>query len=76
MVFLKIFICLLFEKIKVKCRRSSNENKESTVGAGMKLTIKTTLSGCRKPSNNRELTPNTNKKKSNRTNSSVKQQKT
>ncbi|CAF4864072.1 unnamed protein product, partial [Rotaria magnacalcarata] len=38
-------------KIKVKCRRLSSEtenikNKDSSVGAGMKLTIKTTLSGC------------------------------
>ncbi|CAF4088763.1 unnamed protein product [Rotaria sp. Silwood2] len=67
-------------KIKVKCRRLSSEaenikNKESSVGAGMKLTIKTTLSGCRKPSSNRELTPNINKKKTGRTISSVKQQK-
>lgn len=29
----------------------------------MKLTIKTSLSGCRKPSDNRELTPTINKKK-------------
>jgi hypothetical protein len=40
----------------------------------MKLTIKTTLSGCRKPSSNRELSPVINKKKTGRTVSSVKQQ--
>ncbi|CAF1060677.1 unnamed protein product [Rotaria sordida] len=67
-------------KIKVKCRRLSSENeniknKESSGGASVKLTIKTTLSGCRKPSSNRELTSNINKKKTGRTISSVKQQK-
>ncbi|CAF3420939.1 unnamed protein product [Rotaria sp. Silwood1] len=70
----------LNNKIKVKCRRLSSEtenikDKDSSVGAGVKLTIKTTLSGCRKPSSNRELTSNINKKKTGRTVSSVKQQK-
>ncbi len=65
--------------MKVKCRRLSSEsesskNKESTVGSGMKLTIKTTLSGCRKPTNNTTLSPVINKKKTGRTVSSVKQQ--
>ncbi|CAF1278220.1 unnamed protein product [Adineta ricciae] len=67
-------------KIKVKCRRLSSEsenqkNKDSSVGSGMKLTIKTSLSGCRKPSSSRDLSPVMNKKKAARTSSSVKQQK-
>ncbi|CAF2126855.1 unnamed protein product [Rotaria magnacalcarata] len=67
-------------KIKVKCRRLSSEaenikNKDSSVGAGMKLTIKTTLSGCRKPNNNREMIPSLSKKKTAQTISSAKQQK-
>jgi hypothetical protein len=67
-------------KMKVKCRRLSSESessktKESAVGSGMKLTIKTTLSGCRKPTNNTALSPVINKKKTGRTVSSVKQQK-
>jgi hypothetical protein len=41
----------------------------------MKLTIKTTLSGCRKPGNNRELSPIINKKKTGRTIPPVKPQK-
>ncbi|UJR27129.1 hypothetical protein I4U23_008428 [Adineta vaga] len=66
-------------KIKVKCRRlsseSENKNKDSSVGKGMKLTIKTSLSGCRKPSNNRDLSPVINKKKTSRTGTTVKQPK-
>ncbi|CAF3589268.1 unnamed protein product [Adineta steineri] len=67
-------------KIKVKCRHTSpesdnNKNKELSVGNGMRLTIKTSLSGCRKPNNNRELSPIINKKKAGRTISNVKQQK-
>jgi len=41
----------------------------------MKLTIKTTLSGCRKPSSTRELSPVINKKKTGRTVSAIKQKK-
>ncbi len=41
----------------------------------MKLTIKTKLSGCRKPSSNRELSPIINKKKPGRTVSTIKQKK-
>jgi hypothetical protein len=41
----------------------------------MKLTIKTSLSGCRKPGSNRELSPVINKKKTGRTIPTVKQQK-
>ena len=42
---------------------------------GMKLTIKTSLSGCRKPSNNTDISPVMNKKKTARTIPTVKQQK-
>lgn len=41
----------------------------------MKLTIKTSLSGCRKPSSNRELSTIVNKKKTGRTIPTIKQQK-
>jgi hypothetical protein len=73
------FIYLKKKQIKVKCRRLSTEsestkNKESIGGNGMKLTIKATLSGCRKPNNNRELSTIINKKKTGGIISSVKQQ--
>ena len=66
--------------MKVKCARLPSESdgtklNESSANVGMKLTIKTTLRGCRKPSNNRGLSLDINKKRSGRTVTSVKQQK-
>lgn len=76
--------CYLYslEQIKVKCRRlssgsESGKTKEPSIGgSGMKLTIKTKLSGCRKPNSTREPSPVLNKKKTaGRATPSVKPQK-
>ena len=76
-------------QIKVKCRRLSTEPessgqssaapvgklKQGASSSGMKLTIKTSLSGCRKPTDDRQLSPIINKKKTSRPTPSAKQTK-
>lgn len=63
-------VLFFFFKIKVKCRRlssdspSTGKNKPNVSTSGMKLTIKATLSGCRKPSSSQREIP---KKKATKT---------